>query len=630
MITKPALSNITITDGLFLEKQKLITEKTIPYIWRALNNQIEGIEPSCALDNFRIAAGDSNEEFFGLVSQDSDLFKWMEAAAYSLQFSEDAKDHLESAVGLLSRAQQKDGYLNSYYIANGLKNRWNYLKESCQLYCAGHLLEAAVADYEVTKDTKLLAIAEQYAKCIQKSFGVENGKIPGYDGHAEIELALYRLFECTRKTEYKELADYFVEQRGKKPYFFSLERRNAAVSSNLVYELEQSDYHHSQSHLPIREQREAKGHAVKAMYFYTAAADKARISGDKDLAEVVANLWDDVTSKKMYLTGAIGSTEHGEAFTYAYDLPLDTMYGETCASIGLFIFSYHMLLLTNEAKYADVMERTLYNSILVGISSLGTEFFYTNMLECDPDKIRNRKDNSHLSLSRKRWFECPCCPPNIARLLLSLHQYIYTINENDLNLQLLISNHLHTDKWDVKVTAKDEIGSTLHIVASRLSEDGRLLIRIPSWSRKLTFLINGKEEDSTIENGYFVFNPESCSEYTFELYFQVQPEKYYSNPVAHELIGKTAIMYGPTVYCAEEQDNAGLGDIFTLFLKDHGAISLDCNTLIADGYQAKPYEYGSLYSTKPPEYVPCKIKMIPYREWNNRGIDSMRVYFNER
>ncbi len=261
MYNKTNIHDVSITDGFWKEKRDLLVTVTEPYIWKALNNEIYGAIPSCAVENFEIASGKKNKEFHGLVSQDSDLFKWLEAASFAVNISNDemTKNRIDSTIKLLQQAQQKDGYLNTYYILNGLKNKWSYLKESCQLYCAGHLIEAAVSYYQVTGKDELLKIACDYADCIDRAFGREESKIHGYDGHAEIELALFRLFEVTGNERYKTLGEDFVEMRGTSPYFFDLQPTLNNVSDNLVYELKEDDYHHSQSHLPIRQQKEATG-----------------------------------------------------------------------------------------------------------------------------------------------------------------------------------------------------------------------------------------------------------------------------------------------------------------------------------------------------------------------------------
>lgn len=642
MENETKLQDVKITGGLLYEKRKLMARVTVPYIKRALNNEIEGICPSGAFENFRAAAGESDKGFYGLVSQDSDLFKWMEAASLALQDdcgdcdNEGIKRDLDEAAALLLRAQQKDGYLNSYYILNGLKDRWRYLKESCQLYCAGHMMEAAVSYYEVTGNTKFLETARKYADCIERAFGPEKGKIKGYDGHAEVETGLYRLYGVTHVRRYKKLADYFVEERGKKPYFFSMEKRNEGVSDNLVYELEEADYRHSQSHMPIREQREAVGHAVKAMYFYASAAEKARLDGDAGLFQTLKILWASVTEEKMYLTGAVGACEYGESFSYPFDLPSDLMYGETCASIGLFLFAYRMLLTDTDSCYGDVMERALYNGILAGVSEKGTEFFYTNALEIDPEKCEKRREYRHLQTERQPWFDCPCCPPNIARLILGINRYIYTLSRENISIHLFAESRLSADEWTAQMqTVYPEDGNVNLKIRKKGDGRGTVRVRMPGWCREIIY----KEGEKTIipkkEKGYAVFDIEEGETLDINIYMKMCPEKIYADTRVRDLVGKAAVMRGPVVYCAEEADN---GDPSVLFLREKGQMIWENahndrqenelnikERIIAEGWRCRAGKEG-LYTVHPPCFEPVNITLIPYRQWNNRGKGAMRVF----
>ncbi len=653
MYRETKIKDVKITGGLLYEKRKVAAEKTVPYIKRALNNEIEGIQASGAFENFRAAAGESGENFFGLVSQDSDLFKWMEAASLALQFERDEREiqkanaggksealegsikkDLDEAVGLLVKAQQKNGYLNTYYILNGLKDRWHYLKESCQLYCAGHLMEAAVSNYEVTGEKKLLDVAQKYADCIGRAFGTEPGKIRGYDGHAEIEIGLYRLYGATRINRYRKLADFFVEERGQRPCFFAMEKRNGDVSDNLVYELEEADYRHSQSHMPVREQKEAVGHAVKAMYFYTAAAEKAGLNGDEELFQTLKALWDSVTKEKMYLTGAIGASEYGESFSYPFDLPPDLMYGETCASIGLFLFAYRMLLTDVDSCYGDVMERSLYNGILAGMSENGTEFFYTNALEIDPEKCEKRRDHMHQQAERQPWFECPCCPPNIARLLLGLNRYIYTASEECLNIHLFAESTFDAEGWTAEMKTKyPENGYIKLRILKSTRGKGRVKLRIPQWCSGITYIVNGMAVSPLTEKGYAVFLTGEEETMDIEISMPMEPEKIYADARVKDLVGKAAVMRGPVVYCAEEADN---GEPAVLFWKDGGRMTWEeppadepyaYERIITEGWRLSSGEPG-LYTTQPPRFEETRITLVPYYRWNNRGKGAMRVFLN--
>ena len=622
-----------ITEGFWKDWQDILTGSTEPHIWKALNNQIQGIVPSDSFENFEIAAGIRNSEFKGLVSQDSDLFKWLEAAsfAYNCTQDPDLKERIDDAVDLLGKAQQKDGYLNTYYILNGLKNKWGYLKESCQLYCAGHLIESGVTNYLVTKDEKLLGIVCAYADCIERAFGRGEGKIHGYDGHAEIELAMLRLYEITGNEKYKNLAEDFIEMRGTEPFYFDLEKRDKSVSGNLVYELQEADYRHSQSHLPIRDQKEAVGHAVKAMYFYTGAAMLARLNGDEELFGVVDALWKNAVEQKMYITGAIGACSRGESFSYPFDLPSDLMYGETCASIALFILSFQLLRMNNDSRYADVMERALYNGILCGISEDGKKFFYTNPLDFDPEKCRRRSEYAHFETERQPWFECPCCPPNIARLLLSLGQYLYTYDENSVNVHHYVGSDVKAGDTRIIQKTTYPASGTVELNVYPSPEIRKLRLRVPFWCREFELSLNGEAVRPECENGYAVIDVSGMKECTILFRMKMDVKRIHANTAVSGLQGKAAVMYGPLVYCAEEVDN---GNPDTLFLARHGKLEPvsvrdgDLPVVQADAFSYK-LDCESLYSDSEPEISPAKLTMIPYYKWNNRGVGKMKVFLPE-
>lgn len=627
MIQRTDIRKVMITDGFLKEKQRLIVNTTVPYIWKALNDQIPGIIKSGAVDNFRIAAGRKKGTFSGLVSQDSDLFKWMEAASYALLFpdTKETASALEKITDLIADAQQKDGYLNTYYILNGLNHRWDYLKESCQLYCAGHFIEAAVANFQTTGSRKLLDLARRYADCIDENFGSEDGKIKGYDGHAEIELALYRLYECTGEERYRSLARFFVEERGKKPSFFSAEKRLGNIRENLVYELSEEDFSHSQSHVPLREQKEAKGHAVKAMYFYSAAADEVRLENDAELHCVLKTLWADVTGRKMYLTGAIGAREYGESFSYAYDLPSDLMYGETCASIGLFLWAARMMLLEENSQYADVMEMALYNGILCGISESGTGFFYTNALEIDPVKCDNRKEYAHICKERQPWFECPCCPPNIARILLSLQNYLYTFDEDCLYVHHYTSSVLDDRGWRCVQVTNYPFENRIELNIT-VEKDAAVKLRIPGWCERFTLQKDGEYISDCEKQGYVKILLNGNTTHKLILELEMNPYKVYANIQVEALHGKAALKRGPVVYCAEEIDNPFLSNIC---LKKDGMLEMRKDEITAEGLLLNS-NIKNLYGKEPFCYTPCKIKFIPYFQWNNRGQGRMKTFLDER
>lgn len=630
------LSAVRLTQGFWKDKQHLIRSQTVPHLWAALNDRVAGAPKSGAIHNLRLAAGDETGDFVGLVSQDSDLFKWMEAASYALALEENEgiRGALEDMADLLERAQRADGYLNAFYQLYHPEEPWAYLKESCQLYCAGHMIEAGVAHYEATGSLRLLKVAMCLADRVDADFGREAGKLRGYDGHAEIELALMRLYHATGEKRYLERARYFIEERGQQPFYFDLEREQA-VQDNLVYALKEADYHHSQSHAPIRDQLAAKGHAVKAMYFYSGVCDVALETGDESLLHTLRTLWDSVM-RQMYVTGAIGSSEHGERFTVDYDLPNDLVYGETCASIGLFLFAFRMLLAKPKGEYADVMERALYNGILSGLSLDGKAFFYTNPLECDPVVNAARFDRQHLLLERQPWFECPCCPPNIARLVGSLGRYVYTASEDSLYVHHYLGSTATLDGLTMtQETNYPWEGSIALRFSCETPLKRRIALRLPGWSSGHALTMNGASVQAELLEGYLTLERVWQTGDVLGLELPMEPRRVYVNPKVRADEGKACLSRGPIIYCAETQDQKG-GSLDGLFLAKSGEVREENRSLggvpfvglVADALQA--HGPKGLYSYEASRLSTAQLRLIPYSLWANRGPQAMRVFFPER
>ena len=627
------LSAVCLTQGFWKEKQQMVCNQTVPHMWAALNDRVPGAPRSGAIHNFRMAAGLEEGDFIGLVSQDSDLYKWMEAAAYAQNNAADpaTAEALDAMISLLEKAQRKDGYLNSFYQLYHPDEPWAYLKESCQLYCAGHMIEAGVGCWEATGDKRLLKVACQLANRIDADFGTEPGKLPGYDGHAEIELALMRLYHATGEERYLKRAQYFIEQRGTSPFYFDVEKEKE-VRGNLVYALKEEDYHHSQSHAPIREQKVAKGHAVKAMYFYSGAADVAMATGDETLVEALDTLWDSVM-RQLYVTGAIGSSEHGERFTVDYDLPNDLDYGETCASIGLIMFAWRMAQIHPRGCYGDAMERALWNNVLAGIAADGKAFFYTNPLEYEPRINSVRFDRSHLLKQRQAWFECPCCPPNIARLIGSVQRFLYTETEDTVYTHLYISSKAAFGcglEWELQTCYPDS-GEISIVIQNAPEAERGVALRLPSWCRQYELTINGETVSASMEEGFLVVRRVWQAGDQIRLSLNIVPEIIYPDARIRAAEGKVCVCRGPVVYCAESHDNDNSLD--GLVLQPHQTIREEkasiagepCIRLVAEGRRELPAQV--LYSAKPAATQPAEIVLHPYALWNNRGETGMRVFF---
>ena len=381
-----SVTEVTVKDSFWSPIMETTRKQMIPYQWKALNDEIPDIEPSHCIQNFRIAAGLEKGEFQGKVFQDSDVAKWIEAAAYSLKWHPDKalEKQIDETIDLIVMTQQPDGYIGTYYTINGLEKRWTNVMRHHELYCAGHMLEAAVAYYGVTGKRKFLDAMIRFVDYIDTVFGLEEGKIHAYPGHEVIEMALMRLYQITQDEKHLRLAKYFIDERGKQPCYFEGEIKKYGN----VYPWADSyfQFNYYQAGAPVREMKDAVGHAVRAVYLYSGMADVARETGDERLYEACTAMWDSIVNRRMYITGAIGSSAYGEAFTIDYDLPGDLVYGETCASVGMVFFAQRMLKMKPEGEYADIMERLLYNGTISGMALDGKSFFYVNPLEVYPEK----------------------------------------------------------------------------------------------------------------------------------------------------------------------------------------------------------------------------------------------------
>lgn len=631
-----------VTDGFWGRYEKLVKEVVLPYQENALHDRIEGAEKSHCIENFRMAAeklrtGKCDGEFYGMVFQDSDVAKWLEGAAYSLAQQPDAEleRRCDEIIELIGEAQQEDGYLNTYFTVKEPDKRWTNLHEAHELYCAGHMIEAAVAYAECTGKSRLLEIMCGMADHIYKHF-IEEGA-EGYPGHPEIELALMRLYRCTKEEKYKELALHFINVRGVNSDYFRQEKRrnNWTVWGN---DAENKEY--AQNTEPVRMQKKAVGHAVRAVYLYTGMADAAMETGDVSLTEACKTLWNNITQCRMYVTGAIGSAYEGEAFTKDYHLPNDTAYAETCAAIGLIFFSNKMLYLDRNSKYVDVMERALYNGVLAGMQLDGTRFFYVNPLEALPGISGEAQTHKHALPVRPKWFACACCPPNVARLLSSLSEYAWHVLPGKLCSNLFIGGTLDLcDTFGGKITLQTaypyDNKIEYHFQPEQEIMNVPLAIRIPAWSEKTVICINGKPVKYEMEDGYAVIIKDFKADDVLTVELDMAVRKIYTSNKVSANTGKAAIERGPLIYCAEGADNED--DVLSLSLKKGGAVTVSeylpdklcgIQELYAEGYREAVSE--NLYSYEAPEEKECTVTLIPYYAWGNRGLNQMRVWIPEK
>lgn len=630
------INRFKINDSFFGRYERLIKNTVIPYQEKAIKDQIDGAEKSHALKNFKMAAeiiktGKCSGDFYGMVFQDSDVAKWLEGAAYSLVLfpDEDLLKRCDEVINIIGEAQHKDGYLNTYFTVKKPDKRYTNLQEAHELYCAGHMIEAAVAYYECTGKDKLLKIMCLMADNIYEHF-ITN-KAEGYPGHPEIELALLRLYRTTGNEKYKELSLHFINVRGVDSKFYEKESR---LRGWTVWGNNPLDTEYCQCFAPVREQRDAVGHAVRAVYLYTAMADAAKITGDEGLKDACKKLWNSITQKRMYLTGAIGSGYEGEAFTKDYHLPNDTAYAETCASIGLIFFARKMLALEKKSEYADILERALYNTVLAGMELDGTKFFYVNPLECMIGVSGESRTHFHTLAHRPKWFSCACCPPNVARLLPSIAEYAFTLDEKTLFINLFIGGVLDLSNiLGVKVVSKTEYPYDGKISYSFLGKGSfTLAIRLPSWSEETVILKNNQTAAFKESDGYAYL--ELCEKDEVTVLFDMSPKQIYASRNVFDLNGKTAFSRGPLIYCAEGIDNEfDLRSIYVSKPANPVVSKFDPNLLYGicemtiDGEKLttenKLYFYGQQKSK------PVKIKLIPYYAWANRDKCDMRIWLPE-
>lgn len=638
-----SLDSIKINDVFFNKYVNLVKEVIIPYQWDVLNDRLEDVETSHCIENFRIAAKETQGEFQGAVFQDTDVAKWLEAVGFvlSMERDEELEKLADETIELIGRAQHEDGYINTYFTIKEPDARWSNLAEGHELYTAGHLIEAAVAYYEATGKDRFLNIMCRFADMICDTFGNEEGKIHGYPGHQEIELALVKLYRTTGEKKYLEQAKYFIEARGKGENYF-LKEMAGKDHKFLFPEFAGYDTKYSQSHLPVREQKTAEGHAVRAVYMYCAMADLAEEYQDEELLKCCDELWNNIVNKRMYITGSIGSSGLLERFTTDYDLPNDCNYSETCASIGLALFGKRMADMKKDASYMDIVERVLYNTLLSGIAMDGKSFFYVNPLEVWPDNCIAKTSKEHVKPVRQKWFGVACCPPNIARTLASLGQYIYFKEEDRVFINLYISNETEITLNEIPVHVKIQGEYPWeNKVEIKISADepvkATFALRIPEYVQNACICKNGiRISDYQLENGYAMLN-DTFKEDCITIEFDMEPQFVHANPLVRADSGKTAIVKGPLVYCLEEVDNGS--NLASIFVKTDSVLKEKfekellggINTINFKGMKISSNEWkeNTLYSTQKVEFEEIELKAIPYCYWNNRIPGEMIVWMKE-
>ena len=619
---------VTINDRFWAPRQKTNSEATIPH-------ELAQCRKTGRIDNFAKAAGLTSGAFEGIFFNDSDVYKWVEAAAYTLSTHPNPawEAELDEVIAKIAASQQPDGYLNTYFTLVEPTKRWQNLGIMHELYCAGHLFEAAVAHYQATGKRNLLDVACRFADLIDSIFGP--GKRDGFPGHEGIELALVKLADVTGETRYAALAEYFVTRRGHAPSTFEKELENPDIPGGLdAYRHHftrdgKFEGHYAQAHLPIQQQTECVGHAVRAMYLYSAAADIAAETGDTDILKALDMLWRNVTEKRLYVTGGVGPSGHNEGFTNDYELPNFSAYAETCASIGLIFWAHRMFLLHGASRFIDVLETALYNGALSGISLDGTGFFYQNPLASYGDR------------SRDEWFGCACCPPNIARLLASIGQYIYAESDAGVWVNLYVGGTAEaTVAGDVSVKLTQETdypwaGDVTLTIDPEVPVSFALNLRVPGWCAQFEARINGRiYKPEANSDGYLSITREWHADDSVALRFEMPIARVYAHPLVRENVGRFALRRGPIVYCFEDVDNPD-GVFQTLTLSGDVALETTFNDELLGGVtlirgmgtvlDASEWE-ENLYLQAKPKTRHLEVTAIPYYAWCNRGTSQMSVW----
>jgi uncharacterized protein len=628
-----AFTQVKLTDNFWLPKIEINRTVTIPA-------SFERCESTGRVKNFIMAAKKEGKFCTTYPFDDTDIYKTLEGASFSLAVHPDAKleAYLDSLITIIGNAQEPDGYLYTARTINpnevhawAGKERWEKERElSHELYNAGHLYEAAAAHYQATKKTNLLNIALKNADLVCSVFGPDKKHVA--PGHEIVEMGLVKLYRITGKKEYLATAKFFIEERGR---YKDYDLKSKDVWKSGAY---------WQDNIPVVDQEEAEGHAVRAGYLYAAVADVAALTGDDSLVKAIDKIWNNVVDKKMYVQGGVGAIGDGERFGNNYELPNATAYNETCAAIANVYWNYRMFLLHGDAKYMDILEKSLYNGLISGIGLDGKTFFYTNAMQ-----IKNSLQHADMEASRSGWFTCSCCPTNVARLIPSVPGYMYAQKENNLYINLFINSNanLIIHNKPVQIIQQNNYpwdGELVFFINPKTTTAFNLLVRIPGWAQneampsglyqfqnmsdaKPVIKINGVAFEYTIQNGYASINRSWKKNDKVEVSLPMEVRKVVANEKVKDDIGKIALQRGPLIYCAEWTDNNGKTS--NIILPVNTNFSTEFNAGLLNGVTVLKAEVPAVVSNNNESISTVKqsFTAIPYYSWANRGKGEMEVWF---
>lgn len=595
-------SDIEITGGYWKTRQDINSEVTLKSVY-------ERFKETHRFDSLKCEWKEGDPDM-PHIFWDSDVAKWIEGAAYILNSKDDeaAAEIIENAIDCIIENSDENGYFNSHYLVTEQDNRFR--DRNChELYCAGHLFEAAVAYYEITGKDRFLKAMCKYADYIEKAFKTEKIAAFTTPGHPEIELALMRLYKATGEKRYADLARYFIDEHG------------IAPDDKAHYYGDKKYY--NQDEIAIKDRKTAEGHCVRSLYLMCGAADVAAEYGDGELKKACERVFDNIINKRMYITGGVGSTHIDESFTIDYDLPNRTAYNETCAAISLAMFANRMLQFGADSKYSDIVEKTIYNGVMSGVALDGKSFFYENPLEIDPDF--NNVNTSSLK-TKKRYpitqrlqvFTCSCCPPNILRFVASVAGFLYSFDDETVYVHQYMDSKSETD--GIKLIQKTEYPKDGKVTVKCCADKKFIAFRIPGWCKK--FSIN---RNYTMKNGYAYVALNENDE--IEIEFDMPVRLMVANRRIHSDAGRAAVMRGPVVYCAEGVDNGA--DIKSVSLNTNADFEVCDSEFLLPMLKTKalrPKETESLYYEAGDDYEEIPLTLIPYYAFANRGETEMQVW----